>query len=107
MAGPGAPAPVEPLHLSPGLCGEPQLPFCACQSNPVLGSSSVAKRKQISKHTSACPPFLSPPPRGLCSRLPRGSVASGLSQAELKPKRSGAEVGVGVQGGVWGGSERY
>lgn len=64
--------------------GSPELPFRACQSNLTLGSSSVAKRKQISKHTSACPRFPPPPPRGLCSRLPWGSVAPGLSQAELK-----------------------
>lgn len=67
----------SPSISAPGSTREPELPFLACQSNLTLGSSSVAKRKQISKHTSACPAFL---PRPLVASAP-GSPGAPLPLA--------------------------
>ena len=101
--GPGAPAPSEPLHLCPGLHGEPGLPFRACQSNPAAWKFKRGQKEADFKTHLCLPLFPSPPPHGCCSRLPGGSLAPGLSQAELKPEGSGAEAG----GGLWGGSGRH
>lgn len=62
----------SPRISAPAPRGAPR-PFPACQSNPALGSSSVAKRKQISKHTSArCFP---PSPSRPLLQAPQGSDA--------------------------------
>lgn len=50
------------------------------------------------QNTPLLAPLPFPPPPGCGSRLPGGCLAPGLSQAELKPEGSGAEVG----GGLWG-----
>lgn len=52
----------------------------------------MAKRKQISKHTSACPPLLPPPLMAADLGSLGDSLAPGLSQAEPKPYGSGAEA---------------
>lgn len=64
-----SPAPAEPLHLCPGA------PFPPVSQTYQLRSSSVAKRKQISKHTSSVPttPTLTVPladPGSLGASLP-------------------------------------
>lgn len=92
--------PWSPLHLSPGLRGELELPFLACQSNPRAWKFKRGQKEADFKTHLCLPPSPPPPPRGLCSGLPGGSVAPGLSQAELKPKGSGAEEGVGREGEV-------
>lgn len=101
------PAPRPHLSISAPAPRGALRPFPACQSNPALGSSSVAKRKQISKHTSArCFP---PTPSWPLLQAPRGLPCPGLSQAELKPDGSEAEVRVEGRGRgrgwLWRGRE--
>ena len=64
----------------------------------------MAKRKQISKHTSACPASLPAPSWAVAQGSPGGSLAPGLSQAELKPEGSGADTLGSLEGNTEGPS---
>ena len=96
-------APQSPSISAPGSTGSWRSLSAPVSQTRLLGSSSVAKRKQISKHTSACPASLPAPSWAVAQGSPGGSLAPGLSQAELKPEGSGAEVG----GGLWGVSRGH
>lgn len=96
-------APQNPSISARGSTGSRRSLSAPVSQTRLLGSSSVAKRKQISKHTSACPASLPTPSWAVAQGSPGGSLAPGLSQAELKPEGSGAEVG----GGLWGVSRGH
>lgn len=103
--GPGATAPAEPLHLCPGLHGEPALPFLACQSNPAAWKFKRGQKEADFKTHLGSPRFPSLPPHGCCSRLPGGSLAPGLSRAELRPEGLGPGRGC-TAGRAWGHQAR-
>lgn len=64
----------------------------------LLGSSSVAKRKQISKHTSACPAFLPHPLMAADPGSPRTPLPLAIP-AKLKPSvEAQGELQEGVRG---------